>query len=334
MAPPTQLSTIDARLDLVDELLGDEDFFYAIFDHLASLPELDKMLSYMALVPKLSSSSSTCRGGKKSPHDRNWVVTPGMASRGISALVCIKTALSVLPTFANAIESHLRIMEARDVQRRRNQPDTTTNNNNNKNDRVEEDEETCRVQDDATSYDILNDDGTVLCGHFTYTGEFTVTPSPKNSSNRRRTSRKKKHPPPKSLLLRAILYTMRQPDLKEILDCVCNIFTESTTYSRNTHAMRHQECFAIKPNKDGMMDILRKAFLANVDDIYRLADEYAEEFGLTVTVKETTSRGYYLSIPAYAAADLPAIFIQPVKTGRFIHCSTEEVRSYFLFYYW
>ena len=105
-------------------------------------------------------------------------------------------------------------------------------------------------------------------------------------------------------------------------------------YRRNTHAMRHQECFAIKPNKDGMMDILRKAFLANVDDIYRLADEYAEEFGLTVTVKETTSRGYYLSIPAYAAADLPAIFIQPVKTGRFIHCSTEEVRSYFLFYYW
>ena len=83
MAPPTQLSTIDARLDLVDELLGDEDFFYALFDHLASLPELDKMLAYMELVPKLSSSASTCRGGKKSPHDRNWVVTPGMASRGI-----------------------------------------------------------------------------------------------------------------------------------------------------------------------------------------------------------------------------------------------------------
>jgi DNA mismatch repair protein MSH4 len=89
--------------------------------------------------------------------------------------------------------------------------------------------------------------------------------------------------------------------------------------------MRHQECFALKPNTDGMMDVLRKAFLANVDDIYRLADEYAETYDIHVQVKETTSRGYYLSVSADLGLDLPQIFIQPVKNGRFIYCTTEEV---------
>jgi DNA mismatch repair protein MSH4 len=42
---------------------------------------------------------------------------------------------------------------------------------------------------------------------------------------------------------------------------------------------------------------MRKAFLANVDDIYKMADEYSEEHGFTITVKETSARGYYLSIP-------------------------------------
>ena len=71
---------------------------------------------------------------------------------------------------------------------------------------------------------------------------------------------------------------------------------------------------------------MRKAFLANVSDIYKLADEYAETHGFTVTVKETTARGYYLAILVNSMnSDLPPNFIQPVKTGRFINCTTEEV---------
>lgn len=314
MAPPTQVSTINARLDLVDELLGNEEFFYEVFDHLRSLPELDRMLSHMALVPRLSNTPN--RGGRAlaKTSDRDWVVTPGMASRGISALVCIKTALSIIPKFADSIENHLKNMEARENQ-------LPQDSNTTASEELEDNADETTIN--GSVYDFTNDDGTTLCGHFTYTGEFMVTPSPKTDSKRRKVKRN----PANSLLLRAILYTMRQPSLKEILDHVCNIFTESTTYSRNPHAMRHQECFAIKPNMDGMMDILRKAFLANVDDIYRLADEYAEKYGLVISVKETTARGYYLSIPSYAAADLPSIFIQPVKSGRFIHCSTEEVRN-------
>lgn len=71
-----------------------------------------------------------------------------------------------------------------------------------------------------------------------------------------------------------------------------------------------------------------QAFLSNVDDIYRKADEYAEIHGIShVAVKYSTARGYYLSLPLEEASNLPNVFIQPSKSGRFIFCTTEEVQS-------
>ena len=60
----------------------------------------------------------------------------------------------------------------------------------------------------------------------------------------------------------------------------------------------------------------------------RKSQEYAETYDINVQVKETTSRGYYLSLSADLGLDLPQIFIQPVKNGRFIHCTTEEVSQW------
>ena len=72
----------------------------------------------------------------------------------------------------------------------------------------------------------------------------------------------------------------------------------------------------------------QKAFLSNVDDIYKKADDYAEVHGIShVAVKFSTARGYYLSLPMEMASNLPNEFIQPTKSGKFIHCSTEEVQS-------
>ena len=74
-----------------------------------------------------------------------------------------------------------------------------------------------------------------------------------------------------------------------------------------------------------MMDVFRKAFLSNIDDIYNLADQYSAAYNLPVAVKKTTQRGYYLQIPAEYQNDLPEIFILPVKKGKFIDCTTEQV---------
>lgn len=317
MAPPTRLDTINARLDLVDSLLEDEEFFYVVMEHLEDLPDVDKMLSYVALAPRgLRGSSSGALFGNVERQS----ITAKMASKGISALVCIKSSLSVIPSFAHVLEVQLKELDGRETTTISSSTTVTARQHRTTNDRRDDDEsttivesETSRNDDDSHPSDESTDDAARTSLHIGM-GRNDAVGLPKDKQTRHQ-------------LLRAILIAMKQPALSRVLTAVKDIFTESTAYSKNTHAMRHQECFALRPNTDGMMDVLRKAFLANIDDIYRLADEYAETYDITVQVKETTSRGYYLSVSADLGLDLPQIFIQPVKNGRFIHCTTEEVSA-------
>ena len=276
MAPPTDINTINTRLDLVEAFIGDEEFFYAVMEHLEALPDVNRMLAGIALSP-----------WKKGKNGEDSVITQRIASKGISALVCIKSVLALLPTFAQVLEDQLAAVEARERCLRQQQHE-------------ERDQSNCEHT--------ITDGSSLLVG----LGE-TSTAGP---------SKIQRHH-----LLRAIIFVMRQPELNEVLEAVSDIFTDSTSYVSKADAMRHQECFALKPKTDGMLDVIRATFLANVDDIYRLADEYAEQYDIRVAVKHSTQRGYYLAIPAEMGADLPDAMIQPVKSGLFINCTTEEVHS-------
>jgi DNA mismatch repair ATPase MutS len=261
MSPPMRVDTVNARLELVDLFMGNEEFFYEVLEHLSHLPDVDKMLANVALVPNKSVRDNTATS-----------VNERIASKGISALVCIKATLQALPSFAGVLENHLLSI-------------TSSNHH-----------------DDAT---IHTDRSSLLVGLGGGGPVFLH----------------------RHHLLRAIIFAMKQPALATVQEAVSNIFTETTTFTRNANAMRHQECFAFKCEENGMMSVLRKAFLANVDDIYKKADEYAEVYGITVNVRYTTSRGFFLCVPADIAPELPQVFLQPAKSGRFISCTTEEVSS-------
>ena len=324
MAPPTRLDTVQARLDLVDSLLEDEEFFYVVMEHLEDLPDVDKMLAYVALSPR-KRWNTTSNGGALFGITERQTVTARIASKGISALVCIKSTLSVIPSFAHCLEVQLKELDERDG--RRDHRGTATNRRRAKHDG--KDDESTTVVESETSRHESNDldsfgDSQDNDACMTQDSSLQIGLGTSSSAHTLPTKQTRHQ------LLRAILFAMKQPALSRVLNAVTNIFTESTSYSKNSHAMRHQECFALKPNTDGMMDVLRKAFLANVDDIYRLADEYSETYDINVNVRETASRGYYLSVSADLVNDLPQIFIQPVKSGRFIHCTTEEVSFVFV----
>lgn len=264
MSPPLQAETVNARLDLVDLFLGCENFFYTIYEHLKALPGIDRMLANIALVP-----------AKNDDNETNTQVNERTASKGISALVRIKSVLQALPSFAAELQSHLDHVEKNDV--------SATN-------------------DDIT---YAPNQASLRLG----LGTGTVPTMNRNH------------------LIRAIIVAMTHPSLSIVLESVSGIFTESTAFSKNTNAMRHQECFAFTCGKHEMMAVIRKAFLANIDDIYRKADEYAETFGISCQVRFTTTRGYFLSVPLHVAGSLPAVFVQPCKSGRNINCTTEEVAS-------
>jgi DNA mismatch repair protein MSH4 len=271
MAPPCRADTINARLDLVDALLADEDFFYLMLHHLKSLPDVDKMLATVAVVPQARRLKVDDPGDKPN-------VSVRMASKGISALVCIKTTLTLIPAFATDLSEQLGTLEPNDD-----------------------------LSDNASGFRPTPEDSSLLVG---------LGKGPSSS-----TALQRKH------LMSAIIKAMKNPALGEVLEAVSDIFMESTNFSRSPNAMRHQECFALKSADDGLLDVLRKAFLSNVDDIYKKADEYAETYKIHVNVKYAASRGYYLSLPGETATTLPQIFIQPAKRASSINCTTEEVQS-------
>jgi DNA mismatch repair protein MSH4 len=269
MSPPARAATINCRLELVDLFLSSQDFFYAVFEHLKNLPDVDKMLSNIALVPR---KHQLDRDGKTV---MNKKTQERLASKGISALVCIKSTLQALPPFATTLRDLLLDLEG-------DSPDAVP-----------------EAYDDTT---IATERSMLMVG-LGSGGRDDLDP--------------RKH-----RLLRSIIVALSQPSLATVLDAVSDVFIENTAFSRKPHTMRHTECFAFKCH-GGLLSIVRQTFLANVDEIYKKADEYAEVYSISVNVRYSMGRGHYLAVPI--EMELPSIFIQPSKSGRFILCTTKDI---------
>ena len=247
LAPPTRLDTITARLDLVDSLLDDEEFFYAVMEHLEDLPDVDKMLSYISMTPK----KKFCKEGNGAlfGQTESQAISAKVASKGISALVCIKSTLSVVPSFSHVLEVQLKELDQRFSN------SAAAGNAGDRKDKRQGDDMRDRDSDESTT--VVDSDASR--NSTTQDSSLKIGLGDESPAKLPAASKQGRHQ-----LLRAILLAMKQPSLSRVLDAVTDIFTESTSYTKNSHAMRHQECFALKPNTDGMMDVLRKAFLANV----------------------------------------------------------------------
>jgi len=264
MSPPTNVNTIRSRQDLVETLLGSADFFHTVLEHLSRLPDVDKMLSNIALVPTGHNIVSISNDDPQEKHVR-------MASKGIAALVSVKSALSCLPSLVESLHGRLNELLADGGQ---NEDESTTTFG-------------------RTS---------LLVG----LGNSGSNSSPGGSEGGLGDpSRLQPHH-----LLRGIIQVLSEPELKEVLQLVTDVFNPSTTYSRNAYAMRHQECFALRDSEDGLMSILRKAYLMNVDDMYKKAEYVA----FAATLFEIVSHLFFcISALTIVYRSLPYWFLQRVR---------------------
>ncbi|KAM7539559.1 hypothetical protein Aperf_G00000022313 [Anoplocephala perfoliata] len=79
--------------------------------------------------------------------------------------------------------------------------------------------------------------------------------------------------------------TVLQPDV-----CVC----------RGTLQMRVQKCFAIKPGVNVLLDLTRRAYAEQVDDISRYVKDLASKCTLPLRVAYNKARGFFIQIPEQA----------------------------------
>ncbi|CAK9311117.1 unnamed protein product [Citrullus colocynthis] len=107
------------------------------------------------------------------------------------------------------------------------------------------------------------------------------------------------------------------------------VIDEDVLHARVPFIARTQQCFAVKAGIDGLLDIARRTFCDTSEAIHDLANKYREEYKLpNLKLPFNNRQGFYLSIPHKdVQGKLPSKFIQVLKHGNNIRCSTLELAS-------
>ncbi|CAN0908444.1 DNA mismatch repair protein MSH4 [Linum grandiflorum] len=117
-------------------------------------------------------------------------------------------------------------------------------------------------------------------------------------------------------------YSTMRKRIGEVID-------EDVLHARVPFIARTQQCFAVKAGIDGLLDIARRTFCDTSEAIHNLANKYREEFKLpNLKLPFNSRQGFYFSIPQKdIQGKLPRKFIQVLKHGNNMHCSTLELAS-------
>lgn len=115
-------------------------------------------------------------------------------------------------------------------------------------------------------------------------------------------------------------YALIKQRIGEVID-------EDVVHARVPFIARTQQCFAVKAGIDGLLDVARRTFCDTSEAIHKLTNKYREEFELpNLKLPFNNRQGLYFSIPQKdVQGKLPSKFIQVVKHGSNIHCSTLEL---------
>ncbi|KAK4794789.1 hypothetical protein SAY86_012783 [Trapa natans] len=110
---------------------------------------------------------------------------------------------------------------------------------------------------------------------------------------------------------------------------IWEVIDEDVLHARVPFVARTQQCFAVKAGIDGLLDIARRSFCDTSEAIHGLASKYRGEFNIpNLKLPFNNRQGFYFSIPYKdVQGKLPRKFIQVMKHGNNIHCSTLELTS-------
>ncbi|PIA50291.1 hypothetical protein AQUCO_01300793v1 [Aquilegia coerulea] len=110
---------------------------------------------------------------------------------------------------------------------------------------------------------------------------------------------------------------------------IAEVIDDDVLHARVPFVARTQQCFAVKAGIDGLLDVARRSFCDSSEAIHNLANKYRQDFQLpNLKIPFNSRQGFYLSIPHKDInGRLPSKFIQVVKHGNNVHCSTLELAS-------
>lgn len=134
----------------------------------------------------------------------------------------------------------------------------------------------------------------------------------------------------KSPLLRAIGSILSDVELTDILDILCDSLNDDIGQGKGSLHSRNAKVYAVKSNCNPLLDVARKTYDENVEDIYALAKEIGERHGLPLNLK-LGGNGFSLHVKVedMRSKPLAAEFVDVVrdKRGKTITMNTLQLKK-------
>ncbi|KAF9183929.1 MutS protein msh4 [Haplosporangium sp. Z 767] len=128
-------------------------------------------------------------------------------------------------------------------------------------------------------------------------------------------------------LLKTIHRLLADSRLVKLLGLINNVIEQSVVLEKSAIGLRNQRCFAVKAGCNGLLDVARQTYKETINDIFELANQYVEEYGVRLKLQFNVTMGYYLSmtVDQLEGGELPLIFINIVKKNKILTFTTLEL---------
>ncbi|OUC46191.1 MutS domain V protein [Trichinella nativa] len=124
----------------------------------------------------------------------------------------------------------------------------------------------------------------------------------------------------KTPLLKEYFEVLGDKRLKKISEKISQYIYDDTTLQKGALNLRNQICFTIKPNVNGLLDVVRRAYSEFQSDV--------EETQLPFKLSFSIARGYYLALPnndTNVPANVLDRLLKVVRRGGSLICTTREM---------
>uniref|UniRef100_A0A5K4F291 DNA mismatch repair protein n=1 Tax=Schistosoma mansoni TaxID=6183 RepID=A0A5K4F291_SCHMA len=101
----------------------------------------------------------------------------------------------------------------------------------------------------------------------------------------------------KTTLLRTYKELLHDSEYEHVLQILCTVLHKDVRMSKGMLAMRTQKCFAIKEGLSVVLDVTRKAYSEQLDDITNEVSRLSRQYNLPLRISHNKARGFYIQIP-------------------------------------
>lgn len=127
-----------------------------------------------------------------------------------------------------------------------------------------------------------------------------------------------------SPILQEAVAGILSPRLRKLASLIEQVINEDATFVSGSNLMRHQRCYAVKPNFSALLDVARQTYKEAIDDTYALFKSLVDEHSLPMMrLQHNNTTGYFLQMPVEPPDH--GDFLNVVKSGKMWLFSTMEL---------